>query len=307
MKTFLALMRYIVKNTTSCKTPLTDLMGIPGILVSASKQISHSKSLKSYRLSWTNPIPHCNAVKLEKKFYLACGPIKKKKEREREKKPSQPPRSVGESLIFRRSLYCVVSCANVQKAEPHQRAGTAPWAFSCVEGKKKRGKTNLEVGRGGRDGGIYRVVWESLQWQEPNEEQFRLLIHSAVSPPGPCVTVSAFQLWKRRHTEPTQRHGDRRWAGVGHHLKKKEGLESTPDGVGVQSKGATSWKSACKFEVPAVPAGHVPPFWRRTRSQVPYQRDTSAASNSDATPQRRPKTARSHRELETKTFFGVFF
>lgn len=98
MKTFRALMRYIVKNTTSCKTPLTDLMGIPGIVVSASKQISHSKSLKSYRLSWTNPIPHCIAVKLEKKFYLACSPIKKKREREGEKKSLQNLRALLEKV-----------------------------------------------------------------------------------------------------------------------------------------------------------------------------------------------------------------
>lgn len=68
-------------------------------------------------------------------------------------------------------------CANVQKEEPHQKAGTVLEHFHVSREKKKRGKTNLEGG----DGGIYRVVWESLQWQEPNEEQFWVLIHSAVS------------------------------------------------------------------------------------------------------------------------------
>lgn len=41
----------------------------------------------------------------------------------------------------------------------------SPSIFMC---KEKRGKTNLEGG----DRGIYRVVWESLQWQEPNEVEF---------------------------------------------------------------------------------------------------------------------------------------
>lgn len=55
----------------------------------------------------------------------------------------------------------------------------------------------------GGDGGIYRVVWESLQWQEPNEAEFGFLIHNAVRAWVP--------LWPLLHsgTDPSA-HGNQR-------------------------------------------------------------------------------------------------
>lgn len=91
--------------------------GIPGIFVSPSKQISCSKQLKVAARAELTKIPHCIAVKLKEKFYLACTPIKKLQNL------CAPSENV---LIFKRSHYCVVSCANVQNKEPHLKAGTVP-------------------------------------------------------------------------------------------------------------------------------------------------------------------------------------
>lgn len=231
MKTFRALMRYIVKNTTSCKTPLTDLMGIPGIVVSASKQISHSKSLKSYRLSWTNPIPHCIAVKLEKKFYLACSPIKKK-ERERERKNP-----------FRTSALCQRKF-NIQKKpilcgflrqRTKSRATSESWSrslsiFMCWGGDKKKKREN-KFGGGGGGGGREGEMGVFIEWCESlcNDRSLMksssgVLIHSAVSP---CATVQCIPaLEASPRGKPTQWHDDIRRAGAEYHLKREKKIKS---------------------------------------------------------------------------------